>query len=62
MNENILISEFFKTPNQGSIPGSGGSPGEGDGNPLQCSCLGSPMDGGPWRAALSTGSQGVGRN
>ena len=28
----------------GSIPGSGRSPGEGNGNPLQYSCLGSPMD------------------
>ena len=30
----------------GSIPGSGRSPGEGNGNPLQYSCLGNPMDGG----------------
>ena len=29
---------------QGSIPGSGRSPGEGNGNPLQHSCLESPMD------------------
>ena len=28
----------------GSIPGSGRSPGEGKGNPLQYSCLGNPMD------------------
>ena len=28
----------------GSIPGSGRSPGEGNGNPLQNSCLGNPMD------------------
>ena len=28
----------------GSAPGSGRSPGEGNGNPLQCSCLGNPMD------------------
>ena len=26
------------------IPGSGRSPGEGNGNPLQCSCLGNPVD------------------
>ena len=32
----------------GSIPGSGRSPGEGNGNPLQCSCLENPMDGGAW--------------
>ena len=32
----------------GSIPGSGRSPGEGNGNPLQYSCLESPMDGRAW--------------
>ena len=32
----------------GSIPGSGSSPGEGNGNPLQYSCLGNPMEGGAW--------------
>ena len=31
-----------------SIPGSGRSPGEGNGNPLQFSCLENPMDGGAW--------------
>ena len=30
----------------GSIPGSGRFPGEGNGNPLQYSCLENPMDGG----------------
>ena len=30
----------------GLIPGSGRSPGEGNGNPLQHSCLENPMDGG----------------
>ena len=34
--------------NVGSIPGLGRSPGEGNGNPLQYSCLGNPMDGGAW--------------
>ena len=33
---------------KGSIPGSGRSPGEGNGNPLQYSCLGNPMDRGAW--------------
>ena len=33
---------------QGSIPGSGRSAGEGNGNPLQHSCLENPMDGGAW--------------
>ena len=32
----------------GSIPGSGRSPGEGKGNPLQYSCLENPKDGGAW--------------
>ena len=34
----------------GSIPGSGRSPGEGNGNPLQYSCLENPMDRGAWYA------------
>ena len=34
----------------GSIPGLGGSPGEGNGNPLQYSCLENPMDRGAWQA------------
>ena len=36
----------------GSIPGSGRSPGEGNGDPLQYSCLGNPMDRGPWQVAV----------
>ena len=32
----------------GSIPGSGRCPEEGNGNPLQYSCLDNPMDGGTW--------------
>ena len=34
----------------GSIPGSGRSPGEGNGNPLQYYCLENPMDRGAWWA------------
>ena len=37
---------------QGSIPGLGRSPGEGNGNPLQYSCLGNPMDRGIWWATV----------
>ena len=33
-----------------SVVGSGRSPGEGNGNPLQHSCLGNPMDRGAWQA------------
>ena len=36
----------------GLIPGSGRSPGEGNSNPLQYSCLGNPTDRGAWRAAV----------
>ena len=36
----------------GSIPGSGRSPAEGDGNFLQYSCLENPMDRGAWRATV----------
>ena len=36
----------------GSIPGSGRSLGEGNGNPLQYSCLENPMDGGAWWATV----------
>ena len=34
------------------IPGLGRSPGEGNGNPLQYSCLGNPMDRGAWWATV----------
>ena len=37
----------------GLIPGSGRSPGEGNGNPLQDSCLGNPLDKGAWQATHS---------
>ena len=41
-----------------SIPGSGRSPGEGHGNPLQYSCLENPMDRGAWWATI----HGVAKN
>ena len=37
----------------GSIPGSGRSPGEGNGNPSQYSCLENPIERGPWRIISS---------
>ena len=46
----------------GSIPASGRFPGEGNGNPLQYSCLENPMDGGAWCRLLSMGSQRVGHD
>ena len=45
----------------GLIPGLGRSPGEGNGNPLQYSCLDNPMDGGAWWATVH-GSQRVGHD
>ena len=41
----------------GSIPGWGRSPGGGQGNPLQYSCLENPMDRGAWRAMVHTVAQ-----
>ena len=40
------------TGHLGSVCGSGRSPGEGNRNPLQYSCLGNPMDRGAWRAKV----------
>ena len=37
----------------GSILGSGRSPGEGNGNPLQYSCLENPMDRGAWQTTVN---------
>ena len=45
-----------KAGDVGSIPGSGRSPGEGNGNPLQYSHLGNPMDRRAWQAIVH-GSQ-----
>ena len=36
----------------GSIPGSGRSPGEGNGDPLQYSCLENPLDRGAWQTTV----------
>ena len=50
-----LVAQWLKNPSAsageaGSIPGLGRSPGEGNGNPLQYSCLGNSMDRGAWQA------------
>ena len=50
---NLILMDFpgmsaYNVGDRGSIPGSGRSPGEGNGNPLQYSCLENPMDGGAW--------------
>jgi len=43
----------------GSIPGSGRSPGEGNGNPFQYYCLENPMDRGGWRATVPEVERGA---
>ena len=40
----------------GSVPGSGGFPGGGHGNPLQYSCPGNTMDRGAWQVTYSLSS------
>ena len=42
----------YHTGDRGSIPGLERSPGEGNGNPFQYSCLENPMDGGAWLATV----------
>ena len=44
----IVKTSAYNAEDLGSIPGLGRSPGEGNGNPLQYSCLENPMDGGAW--------------
>ena len=46
----------------GSIPGSGRSPRKGNGNPLQYSCLGNPMNRGTWQGYSPWGRKRVGPN
>jgi len=41
-------ASIYNAGDLGSIPGLGRSPGEGNGNPLQYSCLENPMDRGAW--------------
>ena len=51
MKKNWLWMNYnsaYNAGDLGSIPGSGRSSGEGNGNPLQYSCLENPMDGGTW--------------
>ena len=54
----ILGGSVVKNPptnarDMGLIPESGRSPGEGNGNPFEYSCLGNSMDGGVWHAIVS---------
>ena len=48
----VLKNPPANAGNASSIPGSGRSSGEGNGNPLQYSCLENPRGGGAWWAAI----------
>ena len=54
-----LVAQMVKNPpsegDPGLIPGSGRSPGEGNGYPLQYACLENPMDRGAWWATSPRG-------
>ena len=46
--DSVVKNPPANTGDAGLIPGLGRSPGEGNGNPLQYSCLGNPMEKGVW--------------
>ena len=48
LGDSVVKNPPANTGDAGLIPGLGRSPGEGNGNPLQYSCLGNPMDKGVW--------------
>ena len=50
--DTVVMNPPASAGDAGLIPGLGRSPGEGNGNPLQYSCLGNPMDRGAWRATV----------
>ena len=48
----VVKESAYNAGDLGLTPGSGRSPGEGNGNPLQYSCLENPVDRGAWRATV----------
>ena len=50
--DSVVRNPSANAGDAGSIPGWRRSPGEGNSNPLQYSCLGNPMDRGVWRAVV----------
>ena len=50
--DTVVMNPPASAGDAGLTPGLGRSPGEGNGNPLQYSCLGNPMDRGAWRATV----------
>ena len=59
---NNLPANAGNREDMGLIPGMGKSPGGGNGNPLQCSCLENSMDKEVWQATQSIESPRVGHN
>ena len=51
-NGSVVKNPSASVGDPGLIPGLGRSPGEGNGNPLQCSRLRNPMDRGAWWAVV----------
>ena len=54
-HSSISKESAYSAGDLGSVPGLGRSPGEGNGNPLQYSCLENPMDRGAWQAISPLG-------
>ena len=52
LGSSVSKESIYNAGDPGLIPGSGRSPGEGNGNPLRYSYLGNPMDEGAWRATV----------
>ena len=55
-------ADHLQAGKAGSIPGSGRSPGEGNGNLLRYFCLGNPMDRGAWWTTVQGGRKRVENN
>ena len=75
MCDSDCVTDYFRLPwwlsgkksacnagDMGLIPGSGRAPGEGNGNPVQYSCLGNPLDGGAWWVTVHGGHRRVGND
>ena len=48
----VVKNSLANAGNLGMLPGSGRSPGEGNGNQFEYSCLGNPMDRGAWQTPV----------